>query len=586
MVKLIYTAQKKELIINGKVIGLFEYIGNINIEDEAFKYLSYLENQKVNGLKLEELYLYDNVPLYVFDRPTIYRKLNGLIFCIMVIMNTKNKINEDLEVETDDDIMEKVCDDVFNIKCNKIYSKKNIRQVSKVKLFRRFIRGIGSYSKFLLNNSLLNKKQCKQPFLVISHASDLNPVKGNKNGYYDTQLGQVIDKLKENYNVINFQQLNNKYIIDKTLNYHENFVPFELFIFYKRLKSKKYINISLIVDNLIYINKLDFHFNELNLKNVMLNYVMKNLRQNYYSYLYELLVAEKFIDKLKIKKCLVVGEGDRGRCFIAAGNRFKIDTYAVQHGIINETSSTYIINSKYKEVLVPKHTFVWGENYKNLLISHTNVYNKENVSVVGQVRTDTLVQNGYLKTIKRSGMLKIVYATQYFRDLLEPATIMLFKALSLMKEDYKLIIKLHPADLNFEFYEAMVEKFHIKNCEIMKDGDLYELIKWSDLIISVHSTVVVEAALMNKPSICIILPKYNDAGGFVKDGVSFGVKDENELLEYMVKINLENITLNNNMKKYITENFYKLDGKVTDRIISIIENPYKSFKGTVKNGDL
>ena len=91
-----------------------------------------------------------------------------------------------------------------------------------------------------------------------------------------------------------------------------------------------------------------------------------------------------------------------------------------------------------------------------------------------------------------------------------------------------------------------------------------------------YITVVVEAALMNKPSICILLPKYNDNGGFVKDGLSFGVKDENELLEYMVKINLEDITLNNNMQKYITENFYKLDGKVTERIISIIENPLDS----------
>ena len=116
MVKLIYTAQKKELIMNGEVIDLFEYIGNLKIEDEAFKYLTYLENQKVNGLKLEELYLYDNIPLYVFDRPTIYRKLNGLIFCIMVIRNIKEKINEDLEVQTDDEVMKKVCDDVFNIK--------------------------------------------------------------------------------------------------------------------------------------------------------------------------------------------------------------------------------------------------------------------------------------------------------------------------------------------------------------------------------------------------------------------------------------------------------------------------------------
>jgi len=578
MVKLIYTAQKKELVIDGETMGLFEHIGNINVEEEAFKYLTYLENQKVNGLKLEELYLYDDIPLYVFNRPSIYRKLNGLIFCIMVIRNTLDKISEELEVQTDDGVMEMVCIEVFNIKCDKIYSEKNIRAISKVKLFRRFIRGIGSYCKFLFCNSLFNEKNHKKPFLVISHASDLNPVKGNAKGYYDTQLGQVIDKLKENYNILNFQQLNNKYIIDKTLNYKESFVPFELFIFYKRLKAKKNVNNSLVVDNLIYTDKLDYHFDELNLKNIMLNYVMNDLRKNYCSYLYELLVAEKIIKKFKIEKCLVVGEGDRGRCFIAAGNRLKISTYAVQHGIINETSSTYIINSKYKNVLVPKNTFVWGENYKKLLISHTNIYNIDNVSVVGQVRTDNLVQNGYLKTSKKSGILKIVYATQYFRDLLEPATIMLFKALNLMKEDYELIIKLHPVDLNFEFYEEMVEKFHIKNCKIMKDGDLYELIKWSDLIISVHSTVVVEAALMNKPSICIILPKYNDAGGFVKDGVSFGVKDENELLEYMVKINLEDMTLNTNIQNYIVDNFYKLDGKVTERIVNIIENYHENLK--------
>lgn len=572
MVKLIYTAQKKQLVIDGQVMDLFEYIGKINVEKEAFKYLTYLESQKVNGLKLEELYLYDDVPLYIFNRPTIYRKLNGLIFCIMVIRNIQDKTNEELKVQTDDDFMEKVCVEVFNLQCEKIYIEKNIRAISKIKLIRRFIKGIGSYAKFIFKNFFLNMKNYKEPFLIISHASDLNPVKGNTNGYYDTQLGKVIDKLKETYNILNFQQLNNKYIIDKTLNYHENFVPFELFIFYKRLKAKKNVNNSLVVDNLIYIDKLDYNFNQLDLKNVMLNYVMKDLRESYCSYLYELIVAEKIINKFKIKKCLVVGEGDRGRCFIAAGNRLKISTYAVQHGIINETSSTYIINSRYKEVLVPKNTFVWGEKYKELLTSHTNVYNKENVNVVGQVRTDHLVQNGYLNINKRSGTLRIFYATQYFKDLLEPATLMLFNALNLMKEDYELIIKLHPADLNFEFYEDMVKKFHIKNCKIMKDGDLYELIKWSDLIISVHSTVVVEAALMNKPSICILLPKYNDAGGFVKDGLSFGVKDENELLEYMIKINIGDMTINHNLKNYIAQNFYKLDGKVTERIVNIIEN--------------
>ncbi|MCB2342091.1 CDP-glycerol glycerophosphotransferase family protein [Clostridium estertheticum] len=572
MVKLIYTAQKKELIVDGQILDLFEHIEKTNTEKEAFGYLTYLENQNVNGLKLEELYLYDNVPLYIFDRPSIYRKLNGFIFCIMVIRNTQDKISEELEVQTDDDIMAKVCAEVFNIKCERIDNKKNIPAINKGKLLRRFIRGIGSYCKFLLNNSLLNKKNYKESFLVMSRAADLNPIKGNENEYYDTQLGGVIEKLKKTYNILNIQNLNNKYIIDKTRNYHENFVPFELFVIYKRLTAKKNVNNSLVVDNLIYIDKFDFHFNKLDLRNIMLKYILKDVRKNYYSYLYELILAEKIIKKFKIKKCLVVGEGDRARCFIAAGNRLKIGTYAVQHGIINDTASTYIITSKFKELLVPKHTFLWGDRFKELLISHTNVYNEKNINVVGQVRTDHLVQSGYLKIDKKSGSLKILYATQPFRDLLEPATLMLFKALSLMKDDYELIIKLHPADLSFEFYEKIVEKFQIKNCKMIKDGDLYELIKWSDLVISVHSTVVVEAALMNKPSICILLPKYNDNGGFVKDGVSFGVKDENELLEYMVKINKEEMPLNKDIQNYIHENFYKLDGKVTERIINVIEN--------------
>ncbi|MBU3074257.1 CDP-glycerol glycerophosphotransferase family protein [Clostridium estertheticum] len=572
MVKLIYTAQKKELIIDGKSIELFEYIGNIKVEEEAFKYLTYLENQKVNGLKLEDMYLYDNIPLYIFNRPTIYRKLNGLVFCIIIIKKTQDKINEELTVKTDDDFMEKVCLEIFNLKCEKVYTEKNVEAVSKVKLFRRLTRGIKNYCRFIFKYAILKKKNDKSTFLVISHALDLNLVKGNSMGYCDTQLGMVIEELKANYNILNFQLLNNKYVIDKTLNCNEDFVPFELLVFYKKLKARKFVDNNLLVDNLSYLDKLDFHFHELDLKSILLDFVMKDLRKSYISYLHEFLVAEKLINKFKIKKCLIAGEGDRGRCFIAAGNKLNVDTYAIQHGIINETSSPYIINSNYKAVLVAKNTFVWGEKYKELLIGHTNIYKKENINVVGQVRTDHLVQNGYLKSSKRSGPLKIFYATQHFRDLLEPATLMLFKALTLMKEDYELIIKLHPGDLCFEFYEDMVEKFHIKNCKVMKDGDLYELIKWSDLIISVHSTVVVEAALMNKPSICILLPKYNDAGGFVKDGLSFGVKDENELLAYMVKINLEHITLNLNIQNYIQENFYMVDGKVTKRIVDIIEN--------------
>ena len=61
-------------------------------------------------------------------------------------------------------------------------------------------------------------------------------------------------------------------------------------------------------------------------------------------------------------------------------------------------------------------------------------------------------------------------------------------------------------------YEACCIKNGITNYEITKELDIYDALIWCDLIISVHSTVVLEGAILNKPSICIILPKYNDEG--------------------------------------------------------------------------
>ena len=77
-----------------------------------------------------------------------------------------------------------------------------------------------------------------------------------------------------------------------------------------------------------------------------------------------------------------------------------------------------------------------------------------------------------------------------------------------------------------------------------------------------HSTVVLEGAIFNKPSICIMLPKYNDEGNFVKEGLSLGVKNSNELRNILV--NKEYLS-ECNYKKFIEKSFYKVDGDVSQR---------------------
>ncbi|MCY6483570.1 hypothetical protein OW763_04285 [Clostridium aestuarii] len=570
MAKLVYTNSKKTVVFKDKEISIDTYIDDIDIDREVFSYLEFLESQEIQGMKLEDFYLYDNITMYYFERHPIYEKLKRVFLCFLILENVIKNIDENIDVETDNEILFYISEKIFNLDTKKIVDENSVykKRSSKIKLaFKlslRIFKGIKGYLKFKINF------KGRENFLSISNTMNINKVKLNgKDSVIDTQLGIVIDKLENKYNMFNIQCLFNFDLIDKSLKYEYDYIPFEFFVLNKKLNKSKYMDKKLIKNSLDKLSLLNFNYNEYDLKDVVFKYVFQDIKTRYINDIIEMSAARNLIRKHKIKKCIVVDEGDRPREFIVAANIENVKTYAVQHGIINSMSPAYIINSKYKDIIIPKYTFVWGKKYKRILVNNTNIYDDKNVIVVGQSRTDLLKQYNTQKQNK-DRKIKILYATQYFRDLLESATEILFEALSLMDEDYEIVIKLHPADSYYEIYESFIKKYNIRNVRIVKDGDLYELISWCDVVVSVHSTVVVEGAMLNKPSVCILLPKYNDAGNFVRDGVSIGVKDK-----YSLKESLENIKeykFDEKFKKYIEDNFYKVDGKVTNRIVKLINN--------------
>lgn len=574
MCKLIYTKAKKVVVCDSKKVGLDTYIKHIDVDMEVFKYLQFLEKQEIEDMQLEDLYLYDNASMYYFERHAIYERLKNIFFCFFTIKSLMNNFKESIIVKTDDNVMFDICKEVFNVEVikvndvkeelnNEISDHRRIDIKKGIKLILRSLKGIKSYIKFKIN---CNKH--KENILSISNAMNINKIKVNgKEGLIDTQLGIVTEELKKKYNMFNIQYLLNFNIIHKSLNYKKDYIPFEFFILYKRLSKDKNINKSLIKDELCKLEKFNYKYEKYDLKDIIMKYIFKNIKNRYEEDVRELVSARNLIKKHNIKACIAVDEGDRPREFIMAANMENINTYAVQHGIINSMSPAYIINSKYKEKIIPKCTFVWGEKYKDILINNTNIYDNNNIKVVGQSRTDLL--KNYISTKKKKDdKIKILYATQYYKDILEPATNILFKALNKMDNEYEIVIKLHPADNYYETYKSLIKKYNIKNVKIIKEGDLYELLNECDVVVSVHSTVVVEGALLNKPSICILLPKYNDAGGFVRDGISKGAKDEETLKESLD--NIMNYKFDNKFKSYIEYNFYKIDGKVTKRIVSNI----------------
>ncbi|KOA21120.1 capsule polysaccharide biosynthesis protein [Clostridium homopropionicum DSM 5847] len=565
MLKIIYTKNEKKILFGDKSEELYKSINNISIDNIAFQFLNKLECETIQGINLENFYIYDNIPLYYFERPTIYLKLKYILTSFMIIKNIIENTNEEVEVISDDEIFIELSEKVFKLNYSRTNAEKenNGNTINKFKLFKRVINGMGSYIKFKLKS--INSKD---NIIVLSSVININLIKlMGKKQLVDTQIGPLVDSLDKEHNIINFQFMSSYNYLNKSLAFKRSFVPFEFFIIYKKLFGEKIVNPSLITNKLELLGELNFDFQDHNLKDIFMKHVFSNLENRYYMSLTEILCAEKFIKKNRITKLFVTDEGDRPRCFITAGNRMGIKTYALQHGIINEVSPAYMINSKYTGI-VPKLTFLWGDKYKDMLLAGSNVYNDSITKVVGQLRTDLIL--GYNKNDEKdTDKIKILYATQYFKDLLIPATDMLFKALNLINREYEIIIKLHPADEFYNIYIEKIQEYGIKNVKILKDGDLYELLSWSDVVISVHSTVVVEGAILNKPSICIRLPKYDDLGGFIKDGISLGAKEEKEIVTYLD--NLEIYSKNNEFIKYLENNFYKIDGKVNERIMNEVD---------------
>ena len=142
--------------------------------------------------------------------------------------------------------------------------------------------------------------------------------------------------------------------------------------------------------------------------------------------------------------------------------------------------------------------------------------------------------------------------------------------------DVRLIIKAHPlADV--KLLKKIVKSTKSKKVKVLIDVNLYELLKISDLLVSVASTVVIEAMLFDKPVMLINVVKcpipYAEMGGAyavfetkdIKDGLIRCLNDKE--LQKKLKIG---------RKRFLRDYLYKLDGKASERIVKIIKDYLKS----------
>ncbi|TGY41469.1 hypothetical protein E5347_12115 [Clostridium sartagoforme] len=557
------------ILENGEKTPIEKKLIEYNYNYEIDNFISSIEEQKVSNIGIKDIYVYDEIEVYNFARGTICNNIKSILnkFLLIEALVKKYKGNK-LKVYTNDLVYKYICKSMFNLICEDI--KDNIENSkseskfnkNKLKKIFRIIRGYRYLIKYKIS------KNKKENILFMTHASDINTIKIKDEVInYDCQFGELINSFKEEKNIFRMQFLNNDLVLDKSNKIGRDFFPFEDFIILKKTIFKMKFDNKKLKNNLSILKNFNFNFHNYNLYDLLNEMIFIKMEEILNSYIYEIYSAEKLIKFLKIDKIICTDEADRARCLIYSGNKLNKSTFAIQHGIITEASVSYFIPTE-NYIYIPKKTFVWGEEYRDKLLNGTRVYNFDNVVVSGQPRTDYLFKkiNDGEKNNKSDNKVKILFATQYVKDLSKEATELLFSSLCKYNKEYEIVIKLHPNDTFIEMYHDLIKKYNIGNYNITKDMDIYEAIIWADVVISVHSTVNLEAAILNKPSICLLLSKYWDHGNFVKNNISKGAKNTEEVLELLYNINWEID------RDYIKRNFYKIDGLVGDRIKSVINS--------------
>jgi len=244
-----------------------------------------------------------------------------------------------------------------------------------------------------------------------------------------------------------------------------------------------------------------------------------------------------------------------------------LKTCAIQHGNMHEFHPGYRFGPGDVSVNnFPNHFLLWGEKWKEFL-AENNLGNRK-IKITGSIRTDVIPEinpdpERLADEINSKGLNKKIalFATQPVKDLS-------FKryyteiCLSAFMSDVQafLIIKLHPRENDFSFYNRIAADLGVRDYVLVKEVDIYFLLRNCDVVVTQYSTVGMEAVYFEKPLITID-PMEADLGNYQRDGVAKTVRNKEEMDYFVQLLVKEKLNIDRGAyQKYITRNVYKIDG--------------------------
>lgn len=530
---------------------------------------------KVHGELLMKRLQFESVYIWYYHRTRIYYSVQEFLYQVDTV---RNHLIKDVEIAifTDDERFSIFFSDDARIKI----IRKDTTQFNSSKNRKELVKkGASLFYNGVLGISNLHRSRRKKYFIVVNATSNkpIAHLKRNYNPFFGKLLTEGDKKEFGIIYIKEYTQETGSNIsstkLDAAISPYDSFRSDAILLRYALSMRRKRSDVKAFLSSLKQIQKE--WSSELSMIHRLFLETLVALNRSSEYYLLQHHAYNCFFQRTKeARKTIAISEySSNHKLILDASRKNKIETVGIQHGMISTSHISYMFSKdEEKYHCIPDMTILWGENWRSTLLENS-CYSQENTVVLGQLRTDYVQEFmsrqsiGSKLTIAKDKAV-IMFASQPQKDLAarRDAAKMVFQAFP-NNNHFQLIVKIHPIE-KVEFYRDIAEEIGAQNYLILDEKyDLYELLAFSNVVITCFSTVGSEAIYFEKPLI-VIDPLNEDKADYVKNNVALQVKNSLEL-ETAVKKSLSE-SLPQEYKDYTRKSISIIDGKVYQRYLNFL----------------
>jgi len=303
-------------------------------------------------------------------------------------------------------------------------------------------------------------------------------------------------------------------------------------------------------------------------------------------------IIKRTLKKIKPKVIVLGVDNDHvALMVIDYAKKNGIKTILLQDGLIrpqeysNKVFNLYpdAIYAFLKKIGIPIKSTVYGLGRCNITLVNGNIANnilekrgakKGGLVIVGQPKYDFFLENLKKEPIEECKEKSLLFAAT--KELIKDNENIAFLkklATQCLKERIYLIVKMHPRSKETpEDVLTTLSGIDMAMTKVIKEGDdTIEILKKCSGVITLYSTVIIEALMMDKEGIAVhYLAGTQNLCHYDKFDAIHSINDISDVVD-IIKMVMKQKKSYKNKKELLESEIYKLDGKASKRVANVVE---------------